>query len=127
MLVAWIDSRRAAHAAGGRAVVFYDGGCGFCRRSVWRLQALDLFGALEMKTMDPVADRMQLVEPGGARSEGFDAYRRISRRLPLMWPLAPWLYLPGMRWVGTRVYDWIARRRNQCGRHYCDSARPPVI
>lgn len=121
--------------------MLYDGRCGFCRTSVRRLQALDLFDALELVDMHSVADlaamhpqltpkrcrsRMQLIEPSGRLSEGFLAFRRLSVRLPLLWLSAPLWYLPGMRWVGSRAYDWVAARRflfhagrqcqtNQCG------------
>lgn len=140
-VVAWIDRRRARQAARGRATLLYDGGCGFCLASIRRLQGLDLFGRLELVDFHRVPDltrlhpaltpgrchsRMQLVEPDGRLSEGFWAFRRLSVLLPLLWPLAPGLRLPGMGWVGPRIYDAVARRRflfhagrrcrtNQCG------------
>ena len=140
-LVRWIDARRARWAARGRAKLLYDGGCGFCLASVARLAVLDVFGRIEpidFHTAPDVAalhpaltperchSRMQLVEPGGRLSEGFLAFRRMSRLLVLLYPLAPLLYVPGVSWIGQRIYDWVARRRlffhagracatNQCG------------
>ena len=139
--VAWIERRRARHAARSRIRLLYDWGCGFCLASVARLLTLDVFGRLEPIDFHSVADlraihpsldrercqsRMQCVEPYGRITEGFDAFRRISHRLILLWPLVPLLYLPGVRRLGVRVYDWVAARRflfhrsrlcasNQCG------------
>ena len=59
--------------------------------------------------------RMQLLEPDGQLSEGFEAARRLSRRLPLLMWLAPVLHLPGMRWAGSRVYDGVAAQRHRLG------------
>ena len=140
-LVRWIERRREEVASRGRAKLLYDGGCGFCLASVRRLAVLDAFGAIELLDFHTVPNlaalhrdltpqrchsRMQLVELSGRLSEGFLAFRRMSLRIPLLFPLAPLLYLPGAGWVGQRAYDWIARRRfllhtstlcktNQCG------------
>jgi len=140
-LVRWIERHRARAAARPHPILLYDGGCGFCLASVRRLAVLDIFGAVEQRDFQGVVDlaamhpqltpqrcrsRMQLVEPGRRLSEGFVAFRRISVRSPLLWPLVPLLYLPGMRWVGSGAYDWVAKRRllfhrgrmcttNQCG------------
>ncbi len=142
-VVGWIEARRASRQVRGtpRPVLLYDGRCGFCAASVERLSALDPLGAIEMVDFHTVPNlsalhpeltperchsRMQLVEPHGRLSEGFFSARRISLRLPLLWPLIPFLYLPGAGWIGQRIYDWVARRRflfhrsgacqtNQCG------------
>ena len=39
--------------------------------------------------------------PDGAIYGGFDAFRAMARVLPGLWPLLPFLYLPGARWIGT--------------------------
>ncbi|MBI3088549.1 MAG: DUF393 domain-containing protein [Candidatus Omnitrophica bacterium] len=125
-MVRWIERRREEAASRGRAKLLYDGGCGFCLASVRRLAVLDVFGAIELLDFHEVPNlaalhrdltpqrchsRMQLVELSGRLSEGFLAFRRMSLRIPLLWPAAPLLYLPGAGWVGRRVYDWVAARR----------------
>lgn len=124
-IVAWIDSRRGRWAIKGRDRLLYDGDCCFCVKAVARVQALDPTGRLEpvnfraadLKALDPRLSsevceaRIQLLERGGRLSEGFDAFRRLTLRLPLMWPAAPVMNLPGMRYVGIPLYDWIARIR----------------
>ncbi|MBI2885406.1 MAG: DUF393 domain-containing protein [Candidatus Omnitrophica bacterium] len=125
-VVAWIEARRMQAAARPRPVLLYDGRCGFCVASIARLAALDPLGAIELRDCHSVADlrqlhpdltperchsRMQLVEPNGRLTEGFFSARRMSLRLPLLWPLVPLLYLPGAGWLGQRVYDWVASHR----------------
>ena len=126
-IVDWIERRRAAQQARGRATLLFDGHCGFCQHSVAKLRVLDPFGYLEPVDFHTVPDlaslhpdltpqrcksRMQLIEPDGRLSEGFLSVRRMSLRMPLLMPLAPLLYLPGMGWVGQRVYDWVAAHRD---------------
>ena len=43
---------------------------------------------------------------------GFSAYRVIAWRIPLFWPVAPLLYVPGVRPAGDAVYRRIAERRH---------------
>ncbi|MBI2104454.1 MAG: DUF393 domain-containing protein [Candidatus Omnitrophica bacterium] len=122
----WIEGRRAAHAARGRAILLYDGRCGLCLESVRRLRALDLFGWLDpldfhaqpdLTRLSPVLtpercrSEMILLEPNGRLTGGFEAFARMTRRLPLLWWLAPLAHLPGARWVGTRLYRWVASHR----------------
>ncbi|MBI3323801.1 MAG: DUF393 domain-containing protein [Candidatus Omnitrophica bacterium] len=144
-IVAWIDARRAARAARPWPILLYDGRCGFCLASVDRLRILDLFAAIkpvnyheveELTALHPSLSRqrchsrMQLVEPDGRLSEGFLAFRRISLRLPLLWPLVPLVYVPGAVWAGQRVYDWIASHRHlfhssrQCSTNQCGVETP---
>ncbi|MBI2495761.1 MAG: DUF393 domain-containing protein [Candidatus Omnitrophica bacterium] len=126
-LVRWIEQRQAAHAAQDRAVLLYDGRCGFCLWSVKRLRVLDLFGWVDpldfhaqpdLTRLNPALtpercrSEMVLVEPNGRLSGGFQAFARLTRRLPLLMWLAPLTHLPGADWIGTRVYRWVATHRN---------------
>jgi len=126
VLVRWIESRQARHATGGRGVLFYDGQCGFCLESVKRLRVLDLFGWVDpldfhaqpdLSTLHPgltperCHSEMVLLEPDGRLSGGFDAFARFCWRLPLLWWCAPFVCLPGARWVGRRLYRWVAEHR----------------
>ena len=125
-LVRWIERRRAAHAERGRAVLLYDGRCGFCLSSIKRLRVLDVFGWIDpldfhlqpdLTALSPgltperCRSEMVLVEPNGRLSGGFQAFQRMTRRLPLLMGLAPFVHLPGASWIGTRMYRWIATHR----------------
>jgi len=125
-LVRWIESRQAANAARGRGVLFYDGQCGFCLASVKRLRVLDLFGWVDPidfhrqpdlarlhpeLTPERCFGEIVLLEPTGRLAGGFEAFARLTTRLPLLFWCAPLVHLPGARWGGTRAYRWIAAHR----------------
>jgi len=112
-----------------KAAVLYDGQCGFCQRSVAILKKLDWLKKLHYqdarqiellpKTNPPLdlarlLDEMHLVPPSGHPVyQGFSAFRWMAWRLPLCWPIAPFLYLPGVPWLGNKVYLWVAKHRYQ--------------
>ncbi len=129
--VHWIESRQAAQAAAGRAVLLYDGQCGFCLESVKRLRILDLFGWVDPLDVHQQPDlpklhpsltpqrcerEMVLIEPTGRLSGGFDAFRQMAPHLPMVWPILPLFWLPGARHIGRAIYRWIAANRLLWGR-----------
>jgi predicted DCC family thiol-disulfide oxidoreductase YuxK len=124
--------RRRAFAPPTRRHAFlYDGSCGLCQRTVAVLRRLDLFGRVEF--LDALGDwsrvhaghpalvqddcirTMHVVRRDGRVETGFDAYRAIAWSLPLLWPVAPLLYVPGVSAVGRRVYASVAARRHRTG------------
>jgi predicted DCC family thiol-disulfide oxidoreductase YuxK len=110
-----------------RARVLYDGHCTFCRGSVELLRRLDWLGRLEYADardpanrpagaapLDPgrLLEEMHVLTADGRRVyHGFAALRWLAWRLPLLWPAAPFLYLPGVPALGQRLYLWVARNR----------------
>lgn len=113
-------------AANRRAWVLYDGQCPLCQRSVAILRRLDWLGRLQFqdarqvdrlpRTLPPLdserlLDEMHVVTPAGRVFSGFAAFRWMAWRLPLTLGLAPLCYLPGIPWVGQRVYLWVAKNR----------------
>ena len=138
--VGWIDRRREHNQSKAHGILIYDGHCGFCLESIKRLQALDLFEWIQLRdfqterglselhaelTPERCRSEMILIEPGGRLTGGFDAFRRLSVRLPLLRLLSPLLYIPGVAWVGRRTYRWIADHRYllhrgpACSIHQC--------
>jgi predicted DCC family thiol-disulfide oxidoreductase YuxK len=117
----------ATQTAASRAAVLYDGQCAFCRKSVEMLKRLDWFGLLRYQDARDVAhlppsatllepdrllEEMHVLTPDGrGLYHGFTALRWLAWRLPLLWPFAPLLYLPGVPGLGQRLYLWIARNR----------------
>ncbi len=108
--------------------VLYDGQCPLCRKSVGILKSLDGLGLLTYvdardhnhlppsdAPLDPerLIQEMHLLTPDGRRLfHGFAALRWIAWRLPLLlWPLSPFLYIPGVPQLGQRLYLWVARNR----------------
>lgn len=112
-----------------QAVVLYDGDCAFCQKSVRILKSLDWLHRLKIqdardtdnwpRTAIPLdlkrmLEEMHVVTPDRRRVyAGFSAFRWIAWRLPATLIIAPLLYLPGIPWLGNRVYRWIARHRYQ--------------
>lgn len=117
----------AVDTAPGRGVVLYDGQCPLCQRSIRLLKPLNWFHALHFQDardtdhlppsavpLEPkrLLEEMHVVTPDRKRAfAGFRAFRWMAWRMPLFWPVAPWLYLPGVLWVGNRIYLWVAKNR----------------
>jgi predicted DCC family thiol-disulfide oxidoreductase YuxK len=121
---------------GGRFRVLYDGLCPLCVRTVRLLDGLDLFNRLQLVDFRGVDlnefNRSHMLELAGKELEqemfvifrgkayrGFYAYRRIALAVPLLWPLAPWLFLPGISSLGKLVYGYVSR--NRLNVLWCDS------
>jgi predicted DCC family thiol-disulfide oxidoreductase YuxK len=112
--------------------IIYDGECGFCVRSLRVVRALDVRGALRLydshspETFErfpvlrgaDVQDAMYAFAEGETPQRGYFAFRRLLWTSPLMWPLIPLFYFPGVGLVGPRVYAWVARHRKSFG---CES------
>ncbi len=112
-----------------RVRVIYDGHGRGCRRVVAMLNVIDLFGRMEYEEAagSDRADRAGLaggggcspvagvcVVGGGRRWEGYAAWGAIARRVPVLWPVLPLLWLgPGLE-VGRRVCAGVAGSR-LCG------------
>jgi predicted DCC family thiol-disulfide oxidoreductase YuxK len=56
-----------------------------------------------------------IVDSTGRRHPGADALRRLSRRLPTLWWLAPVLHIPGTLPLWQWLYRQIANRRYRFG------------
>ncbi|HVR72745.1 MAG TPA: DCC1-like thiol-disulfide oxidoreductase family protein, partial [Planctomycetota bacterium] len=102
---------------GARADVFFDGTCRLTRIFVallagldWarRLRLIDLSGREDMRSLQPRFDgdpppRMCVVTKDGRFQSGFEAFRSLSWRLPLLVPLAPWLLVLPVADLGRRT------------------------
>jgi predicted DCC family thiol-disulfide oxidoreductase YuxK len=116
-------------ARAGRIQILYDGTCSLCQRTVRILASLDLFRRLEFQdfrrldltefnhthtldlTQDAVEKEMFVISRGKNYS-GFEGYRIIALAVPLLWPVVPGLFLPGVSTLGRSVYRIVARRRH---------------
>ena len=106
-----------------QSVFYYDGGCGFCASVVMALSRLDLrrrvawvpYQSLETPpeslTWEDL-ERSAYLETGqSGLHEGFHAFRGLTLLLLPLWPLAAFLWLPGMPGLGTRAYRRLAGNR----------------
>lgn len=113
--------------------VIYDGYCVLCRQTRRITTALDWFHQVEfldihkwsaVESRYPDLDyevamgQVHVVSPAGGLIGGFEGMRLILRHLPLGFPLWLLLQLPGMNWLGPRIYRFIARHRYQINKFF---------
>jgi len=129
--IAWIKARLNARKK--RIVVLYDGDCGLCLRSMFTLSLTDWLKRLTWKNFRDASvqkkEAKELKLPAMKREihvligkniyRGFYAFRALSWQVPPLWPLAPFLYIPGVPAVGTRIYAQISARRAVCRHGEC--------
>ena len=114
--------------------VLFDGSCTLCRSSAERIRRFDSRRRIELLDLrDPTAEQrfpqinreeamrwMQAVDSRGSIHSGADAWARIGLLLP-GWNLIAWiLLLPGIRWLASKIYAWIARNRYRWNRTVCE-------
>lgn len=118
-------------------LLFYDGMCPICKKSQRTVAKLDWLGRFEYAdvhdrdraeaelpnvTYGDMLKQMYVKRPDGSYFGGFEAFRAMAPVLPLCWPLLPFIWLPGARFVGKRVYKWVARNRYKyakCDDEFC--------
>ncbi len=126
--------------------VLYDGACPRCRASMAfisagdpdrvvdpvDLTAVDVASIHASLTKEACLRSMHLVHRDGRVEVGYWAVMRLLAWTPLTAPLALVRFLPGVSWVGQRVYDRIAASRPRdvpctdevCGIHPPGNAKP---
>ena len=125
-IIGWIERKRQFNASAKRPLLIYDGQCQFCQRSVQRLKVMDLFAVLNYVDLHSISrfedvhpqlnkemalKQICLVENGSRLYEGFDVFRRACFMMPMLYPFIFVFYFPGMRFSGSGVYAFIAKRR----------------
>jgi len=113
-------------------VILYDGLCALCIQSVRIIKRLDWRHAFVYTDVQdwvtvharyPQIDHaaaigaMHIVRPDGNVYAGYPGVRQIIRQLPLVFWMYPLLYLPGISWLGPKVYGWVAEHRYQLNRY----------
>jgi len=117
----------SADPAKGKAVVLYDGMCALCQRGARLLKRLDWLKRFhgqdcrdtaswppcaEPLNLTRMLEEMHVVTPDRKRALcGYKAIRWMLWRLPLTMLFAPLFYIPGVPWIGNKVYLWVARKR----------------
>jgi predicted DCC family thiol-disulfide oxidoreductase YuxK len=108
----------------GDMEMIYDGRCGFCVRSMAWLLAFDGLRQIRIRNFraDPsplvkdalVEKALYAVLPDGRALPGFEAYRYVVLRVPGLWWLVPFFYIPVVsRLVGHPLYNWVAANRTR--------------
>lgn len=109
-----------------QVVMLYDGKCIICRQSRNWVRRLDWAKRIELLDAqddtlvqarfsqfqkEDLLGAIHVVTPDGQILIGFFGVRYLMRFLPLLWIILPWLYWPGMNWLGPKAYKWVARHR----------------
>lgn len=115
--------------------MIYDGDCGFCKRSMCLFLAFD--GLQQIRTRDyhtnpspkvpseMVAQALYTITAKDKAIPGFDAYRHVVLRVPGMFFLVPFFYVPVFsKLIGRLIYKWVAKNRMMLSR-VLFKARPP--
>lgn len=126
LIVNWIEQKRAYNRAAGQIPLIYDGQCTFCRKSLRMIKIMDVFDAIkevDFRTAEDLSQyhkdlnpglaekQVYLIEPKGGLYGGFFAFRRFSLFMPMMYPLIPFLFFPGMGLMGPLAYKVVASSR----------------
>lgn len=112
-----------------RDTVLFDGECRFCRSRVANLRWVDRWHRLAFTSLhdESVArdfpevprarlhEEMVVVDTEGQVHGGATALRYLSRKLPVLWPIAPVLHIPGSLPVWNWLYRLVARNRMRLG------------
>ena len=105
--------------------VLYDGDCSLCTFQMRIITWLDWFNTV---TLLPIADpravevaptikhedlleAIHCVTPEGRIYRGARAIRFLGMRLPLLVPVALFLWIPGVILVAEVIYSWVSRNR----------------
>lgn len=108
--------------------LFYDDNCQLCRQIMIYVASADLFDRIICISLSSVQgdnmmlgkqrvsrkallQEMHMKTSGGSLVKGFFAFRAISQITPFLWPFMPFLYIPGMPFIGKKIYAIIARNR----------------
>jgi len=108
----------------GKMEMIYDGKCGFCVRSMAWLLAFDGLRQIKIRNFRTNPSRivnnarlekaLYLVLPDGRALPGFEAYRYVVLRVPGLWWLVPYFYVPLIsRLFGHPIYNWVAANRTR--------------
>ena len=110
--------------------VLYDDECSLCTFQMKVLSWLDWFNALALVPLsDPRAqeiapqlsreameEAIHCVTPEGRIYRGARALRFAGMRLPLLVPMALFLWIPGVIFLAEIAYQWVARHRKLLSR-----------
>jgi predicted DCC family thiol-disulfide oxidoreductase YuxK len=115
-----------AQKKSSKLIVLFDGRCGFCGKTVMMLRRLDWCHRLEFVNFhDPdkrrkyapsidlkaLTESMHIVLQDSSSRRGFSAFRTILGVLPATLVLWPLLFIPGIPFIGERVYAFVAAHR----------------
>jgi hypothetical protein len=105
-ILSWISRKLTL----GCVTVLYDSHCKLCRRAAGTLAIFDWTDSL---VFVPNSETLYFsaITGDGRAGIGYEGYKLIAARVPLLWMLRPFMGLPGIQQLGTAIYQWVARSR----------------
>jgi predicted DCC family thiol-disulfide oxidoreductase YuxK len=118
----------------------FDGRCVICQSTRRTIKALDWFNRVEFLDLHKKAEveaRFPQLEHEQMMGEihvvtdkhvyaGFEGTRRMLREVPLGFPVWLILHIPGMDWLGPKIYAFIAKNRYAVNRFFGVELEEPV-
>jgi predicted DCC family thiol-disulfide oxidoreductase YuxK len=106
-------------------IVLFDDQCPLCTFQMKLLTWLDWFNVVSVMPLShqraavlaPTLTREELLEaihcvtPAGRIYRGARCIRFVGLRMPLVVPVALFLWIPGVIWIAERIYNWVSRNR----------------
>ncbi|MEX2105204.1 MAG: DUF393 domain-containing protein [Bacilli bacterium] len=110
-----------------RLIIIYDGQCVLCTRTVVKLMALRTTAIIESIPLQDERTTILLPEgynrdlldkeihvidiSNGHMIRGADAIVYVMTKLPSLRFVSIMYRIPGMKWLSSRIYQWIAKHR----------------
>ena len=120
--------------------VFYDDQCEVCQAGVSWLRVLDRKNRTESLGIHPETialhpglemerclRELHVITPEGQTLVGWEAVARLARLSAFTWIIGALGSVPPFRWIGKRLYRWVARNRyalSKCRGGACHVSRP---
>ena len=111
-------------------IILYDDQCPLCTFQMKVLTWLDWINVVQLMPLShleaaiiaPQLSRADLLEaihcvtPERRIYRGARCIRFVGLRMPLLVPVALFLWLPGVIWIAEKVYAWVSRNRHLLSR-----------
>ena len=106
-------------------VVLYDSDCALCTFQMRMITWLDWFNKVEWipindersddiapeLTREELREAIHCITPQDKIHRGARCVRFLGMRMPLLVPIALFLWIPGVIWVAEKFYMWVSRNR----------------
>ena len=106
-------------------VVLYDSDCALCTFQMRSITWLDWFNKVEWipindersediapeLTREELREAIHCITPEDKIHRGARCVRFLGMRMPLLVPIALFLWIPGVIWVAEKFYMWVSRNR----------------
>ncbi|WP_452220381.1 DCC1-like thiol-disulfide oxidoreductase family protein [Lacinutrix salivirga] len=122
----WEKLTKAIQLKSPKLQFFYDAVCPLCVKTKIVVSHFDVFKAIQFKSVQEHAQTTQAlqgiptevllsdiysVDKTNTVFSGVDTYKRVSRLVPLFYPIALLFFIPGVNYIANKIYNTIAKNR----------------